>query len=66
MKCRKREVFVFVEKNIKENVKKTKEHFFSSKILGKFFSNQNLNYLYRNQYCYVKEVGIVMPLISYT
>ena len=31
MKCRKREVFVFVEKHMKENVKKTKEHFFSSR-----------------------------------
>jgi len=56
-----------VQKKRKEKVKKTKEHFFFlQEIPCKFFSNQNLKYLCRNQYCYVKEVGIVMPLISYT
>ena len=55
-------MFIFVEKNIKETLKKTKELFLSSRNPLQVFQQSNLNYLYRNEYCYVKEVGIVTPL----
>ena len=72
VKCRKREVFIFVKKKYKSKGKKTKEHFFSSRNPWQVFQQskfklsltQSVLLCKRSWFCHAAFIHLIWGYIS--